>query len=134
MAKMTMVQALNLALRQEMERDNNVVLLGQDIGPDGGVFRVTDSLIDTFGKEPGRPTLTIKELVTACKWNKVEGGKARGNSRARNTLRRLVRSSWVGHPEDVGDGLYRLTTGGANRIRRLKPKPAKSKETSRAAS
>jgi len=51
MAKMTMVQALNLALRQEMERDNNVVLLGQDIGPDGGVFRVTDSLIDTFGKE-----------------------------------------------------------------------------------
>ena len=51
MAKMTMVQALNLALRQEMERDDNVVLLGQDIGPDGGVFRVTDTLIDTFGKE-----------------------------------------------------------------------------------
>jgi len=47
---MTMVQALNLALRQEMERDHNVVLLGQDIGPDGGVFRVTDKLIDTFGK------------------------------------------------------------------------------------
>lgn len=75
--------------------------------------------------KPGRPTLTIKELVVACKWNKVEGGKARGNSRARNTLRRLVRSSWVGHPEDVGDGLYRLTSGGANRLRRLKPKPAK---------
>jgi pyruvate dehydrogenase E1 component subunit beta len=51
MAKMTMVQALNLALRQEMKRDDNVVLLGQDIGPDGGVFRVTDSLIDTFGEK-----------------------------------------------------------------------------------
>jgi len=51
MAKMTMVQALNLALRQEMERDHNVVLLGQDIGSDGGVFRVTDNLIDTYGKE-----------------------------------------------------------------------------------
>lgn len=51
MAKMTMVQALNLALRQEMEKDHNVVLLGQDIGPDGGVFRVTDKLIDIFGKE-----------------------------------------------------------------------------------
>ncbi len=51
MAKMTMVQALNLALRQEMERDDGVVLLGQDIGPDGGVFRVTDGLIDIYGDE-----------------------------------------------------------------------------------
>ncbi len=42
MAKMTMVEALNLALRQEMEKDDSVVLLGQDIGRDGGVFRVTD--------------------------------------------------------------------------------------------
>lgn len=51
MAKMTMVQALNLALQQEMENDDSVVLLGQDIGADGGVFRVTDSLIDTFGEK-----------------------------------------------------------------------------------
>ncbi len=51
MAKMTMVEALNFALEQEMALDENVVLLGEDIGPDGGVFRVTDSLIDTFGKE-----------------------------------------------------------------------------------
>lgn len=51
MAKMTMVEALNLALRQEMEKDDSVVLLGQDIGPDGGVFRVTDHLIDQFGSD-----------------------------------------------------------------------------------
>ncbi|MGW8195026.1 MAG: alpha-ketoacid dehydrogenase subunit beta [Desulforhopalus sp.] len=51
MAKMTMVEALNLALRQEMEKDDSVVLLGQDIGLDGGVFRVTDHLIDKFGPE-----------------------------------------------------------------------------------
>lgn len=51
MAKMTMVQALTLALRQEMERDDSVVLLGQDIGPDGGVFRVTEGLFDIFGEE-----------------------------------------------------------------------------------
>lgn len=51
MAKMTMVEALNLALRQEMEKDDSVVLLGQDIGRDGGVFRVTDRLIDQFGGE-----------------------------------------------------------------------------------
>lgn len=49
MAKMTMVEALNLALRQEMEKDDSVVLLGQDIGRDGGVFRVTDHLIEQFG-------------------------------------------------------------------------------------
>lgn len=51
MAKMTMVEALNLALRQEMRRDDSVVLLGQDIGPDGGVFRVTDGLFGEFGEE-----------------------------------------------------------------------------------
>jgi len=50
MAKMTMVEALNLALRQEMAKDDAVVLLGQDIGPDGGVFRVTDGLYRDFGE------------------------------------------------------------------------------------
>lgn len=51
MAKMTMVQALNLALRQEMAKDDGVVLLGEDVGPDGGVFRVSDGLIDEYGEE-----------------------------------------------------------------------------------
>ncbi|MFH1812217.1 MAG: alpha-ketoacid dehydrogenase subunit beta [Pseudomonadota bacterium] len=51
MAKLTMVQALNLALRQEMERDPDVLLLGEDIGPDGGVFRVTDGLHAQFGEQ-----------------------------------------------------------------------------------
>ncbi|MCG6972709.1 MAG: alpha-ketoacid dehydrogenase subunit beta [Desulfobacterales bacterium] len=49
MAKMTMVQALNMALRQEMEKDDRVVVLGEDVGVDGGVFRITDGLIDQFG-------------------------------------------------------------------------------------
>ncbi len=51
MAKMTMVQALNLALRQEMEKDDEVIVLGEDVGLDGGVFRVTDGLIDQFGDQ-----------------------------------------------------------------------------------
>lgn len=50
MAKLTMVQALNLALRQEMERDDRVIVLGEDVGLDGGVFRVTDGLIQQFGE------------------------------------------------------------------------------------
>jgi pyruvate dehydrogenase E1 component beta subunit len=51
MAKMTMVQALNLALQQEMEKDDRVILLGEDVGVDGGVFRVTDGLINRFGDQ-----------------------------------------------------------------------------------
>ncbi len=51
MAKMTMVQAINLALRQEMEKDDRVIVLGEDVGRDGGVFRVTDQLIDEFGED-----------------------------------------------------------------------------------
>jgi pyruvate dehydrogenase E1 component beta subunit len=51
MAKMTMVQALNLALRQEMEKDNRVIVLGEDVGLNGGVFRVTEGLFDQFGEQ-----------------------------------------------------------------------------------
>ncbi len=50
MAKMTMVQALNLALKQEMEKDDSVIVLGQDVARNGGVFRVTDGLFDRFGE------------------------------------------------------------------------------------
>ncbi len=51
MAKMTMVQAINLALMQEMEKDDRVIVLGEDVGKDGGVFRVTEGLIEKFGEE-----------------------------------------------------------------------------------
>lgn len=51
MAVMTMVQALNLALKQEMARDKSVVLMGEDVGKNGGVFRVTDGLQKQFGEE-----------------------------------------------------------------------------------
>lgn len=50
MAKLNMVQAINLALREEMTRDPDVLVLGEDVGRDGGVFRVTDGLIETFGE------------------------------------------------------------------------------------
>ncbi|MFQ5739834.1 MAG: alpha-ketoacid dehydrogenase subunit beta [Acidobacteriota bacterium] len=49
MARLNMVQALNLALKEEMTRDADVILLGQDVGIDGGVFRVTEGLIERFG-------------------------------------------------------------------------------------
>ena len=49
MAKLNMVKALNLALLQEMERDDDIVILGEDVGVDGGVFRVTEDLHRKFG-------------------------------------------------------------------------------------
>ena len=51
MANLTLVQAINLALIQEMELDDRVILLGEDIGPNGGVFRVTDGLHARFGSD-----------------------------------------------------------------------------------
>ncbi len=49
MAKLNMVEALNLAFREEMERDKRVIVLGEDVGREGGVFRVTDGLQQKFG-------------------------------------------------------------------------------------
>ncbi|HLB70727.1 MAG TPA: alpha-ketoacid dehydrogenase subunit beta [Candidatus Methanoperedens sp.] len=51
MVKLNMVQAINLALREEMEKDPSVVIMGEDVGVDGGVFRVTEGLLDKFGSE-----------------------------------------------------------------------------------
>jgi pyruvate dehydrogenase E1 component beta subunit len=51
MATMNMVHAINLALKEEMERDKDVVVLGEDVGRDGGVFRVTEGLLDMFGED-----------------------------------------------------------------------------------
>jgi 2-oxoisovalerate dehydrogenase E1 component beta subunit len=49
MTKMTMVQALNAGLRQALEGDSKVLLMGEDIGTLGGVFRVTEGLAKDFG-------------------------------------------------------------------------------------
>lgn len=41
---MTMVQAINNALKTELQNDENVLLFGEDVGVNGGVFRVTEGL------------------------------------------------------------------------------------------
>lgn len=51
MAQMTMGKALGAGLRRAMADDDKVLLLGEDIGRLGGVFRITDGLIDEFGAE-----------------------------------------------------------------------------------
>jgi len=48
--KMHMAQAINTCLFQEMERDESVIVMGEDVGIDGGVFRVTEGLYKKFGR------------------------------------------------------------------------------------
>ncbi len=51
MAEMTLVQAVNEALRAEMRANDDVVILGEDVGINGGVFRCTADLAKEFGEE-----------------------------------------------------------------------------------
>lgn len=51
MPVMSMIEAIRTTLASEMERDERVILLGQDIGANGGVFRATEGLQDRFGED-----------------------------------------------------------------------------------
>lgn len=51
MATMTLIKAINDAMRVEMEQDENVIVLGEDVGVNGGVFRATADLYQTFGEK-----------------------------------------------------------------------------------
>jgi pyruvate dehydrogenase E1 component beta subunit len=63
MADVTMVGALNMALARALEEDESVVLLGEDIGVNGGVFRVTEGLQTRFGTERVCDTPLAETLI-----------------------------------------------------------------------
>jgi pyruvate dehydrogenase E1 component beta subunit len=63
MAQITLVEAVNLALTRAMTNDPEVVVLGQDVGRDGGVFRATLGLLDKFGPERVIDTRSLKILL-----------------------------------------------------------------------
>jgi pyruvate dehydrogenase E1 component beta subunit len=63
MAQITLVEAVNLALKHEMGRDASVVVLGEDVGVDGGVFRATLGLIERFGPERAIDTPLAEALI-----------------------------------------------------------------------
>ena len=50
MAVMSYIQAVTLAMKEEMERDEKVFVLGEDVGKKGGVFKATEGLYDQFGE------------------------------------------------------------------------------------
>jgi pyruvate dehydrogenase E1 component beta subunit len=63
MADLTLVEAINRALHHEMARDASVVMLGEDIGVDGGVFRATVGLLDEFGPARVLDTPLAESLI-----------------------------------------------------------------------
>jgi len=63
---MNMVQAINDALRVEMRRDDRIVILGEDVGRVGGVFRVTQGLFDEFGEDRVIDTPLSEGGIVGC--------------------------------------------------------------------
>jgi 2-oxoisovalerate dehydrogenase E1 component beta subunit len=64
MPDLTMIEAIRSALSRALEEDPDVIILGEDIGIDGGVFRATDGLIQRFGSSRVRDT-PLSETVIA---------------------------------------------------------------------
>lgn len=63
MAEITLVEAITLALAYEMEHDPNVIVMGEDVGKDGGVFRATLGLLDKFGPERVLDTPLAESMI-----------------------------------------------------------------------
>ncbi|MGH8283204.1 MAG: alpha-ketoacid dehydrogenase subunit beta [Gammaproteobacteria bacterium] len=63
MAKLAMVEAITQAMAYELEHDPNVVVLGEDVGVNGGVFRATNGLQKRFGKERVMDTPLAEALI-----------------------------------------------------------------------
>lgn len=64
--ELSYAEAVREALRQAMEQDPGVVLLGEDIGTYGGAFGVTDGLLEQFGPERVRDTPISEAAITGC--------------------------------------------------------------------
>lgn len=66
MAELTYRQAVAEAIAQEMERDESVVLIGEDVGAAGGVFKLTEGLFDRFGPERVRDTPISEQAIVGA--------------------------------------------------------------------
>ena len=71
------VDAISNALRQSMERHENLVIMGQDIAEYGGAFKITDGFVDQFGKDRVRNTpICESAIVSAANGLSINGFKA----------------------------------------------------------
>ncbi|MCU4794642.1 3-methyl-2-oxobutanoate dehydrogenase subunit beta [Bacillus cereus] len=63
MAVMSYIDAITLAMREEMERDEKVFVLGEDVGKKGGVFKATHGLYDQFGEDRALDTPLAESAI-----------------------------------------------------------------------
>ncbi len=63
MAQLSLVESVRQALFEEMEADERVIVLGEDVGVHGGVFRVTDGLQREFGADLDPAIVAMIELL-----------------------------------------------------------------------
>ena len=66
MAVVRMREALNAAMREEMQRDENVLVLGEDVGVFQGAFKVTEGLLDEFGERRVRDTPISENTIVGA--------------------------------------------------------------------
>ena len=73
--ELTMSEALNEALHEEMRRDGKVLVIGEDIADMGGLFQVTAGLLEQFGSRRviDSPISEEMEYGTIARWLKTEG-------------------------------------------------------------
>ncbi len=64
--ELTYAQAITEAIAQEMARDPSVIVLGEDVGPTGGIFGLTRGLYDRFGPERVRDTPISEGAIAGC--------------------------------------------------------------------
>ena len=74
MAEVNLAQAVNGALGTALETDDRVVLLGEDIGRAGGVFRITDGLLDRFGRNRVFDTPVAESGIVGSAFGMAIGG------------------------------------------------------------
>lgn len=134
--KLTLVESLRLALQEEMGRDDTVVLWGEDIAKLGGVFRVTQGLLDDFGPQRvvdtpiaesgmmgavtgvalagGRPVLEIQFggfIYSAVDQMRSHTSRFRARTRGRLSVPLVVRAPYgagIGAPESHSDSVEML--------------------------
>src|SRR3989304_3152127 len=74
MAVITIREALKQAMREEMQRDERVFLMGEDIGPYGGAYAVTKGLVDEFGPTRVRDTPISEGTIVGVAVGAAMGG------------------------------------------------------------
>ena len=111
MPTLTYSQAINEALAEEMQRDENVILYGQDVAVWGGIFKVTDGLLEKFGPERVFDTPISESVMVGA-----------GVGAASMGLRPVVELQFADFVITAGDeiffkaGMWRYMHGGAHTI------------------